>query len=80
MRLTPICDPFPQCVLPAPTDLFIENAHAGVMLSSLEAGGLLIDHCFPLQKFSDAEFLSLTSKTPDYYYFFVLKNKRPQEK
>ena len=50
-------DTFPYCVLPAPTDWFVENAQAGVMLSSLETGVfffffffffflLLFDHFF----------------------------------
>ena len=68
--------PFPSLYIACIDDWFIENVHADVML---EAGIffffffllLLIDFFFSISKFSDAEFLSLTSKKPA--YIFLLK-------
>ena len=75
MRLTSVCDPFPHCVLPAPpTDS--SKIHAQVswfhpFMFSFFFFLLLVDHFFSIKKFSDAEFSSLTSKTPAFFFFFV---------
>ena len=59
MQLTPVCDPFPHCVLLAPTT---DSSKTHMQVGGFFGGFfflLLIDF-FSIPKFSDAEFSSLT--------------------
>ena len=55
--------PFPHCVLPLPTDRFIENACAGFMIFHHLRLAIDLFLLSPISKFSDAECLSLCSET-----------------
>ena len=78
MQLTPVCYPFPHCVLLAPTT---DSSKTHTQVSCLRPAFFVVFFCFcfflllidffSISKFSDAEFLSLTSKKPA--YCFLLK-------
>ena len=63
MQLTPVCDPFPHCVLLAPTT---DSSKTHMQVSCLRLAGffffvvVVINRFFSISKFSDAEFSSLT--------------------
>ena len=73
MQLTPVCDPFPHCVLLAPTT---DSSKTHTQVSCLRPAFFfvfffVINRFFSISKFSDAEFSSRTSKKPA--YCFLLK-------
>ena len=71
MQLTSVCDPFPHCVLLAPTT---DSSKTHTQVSCLRPAFFFLFFFFVINRFfflSDAEYSSLTSKKPA--YCFLLK-------